>query len=486
MKIAQHRESLPSEQKERSETRPGTVEQTERLTTERQEKEKCEMDMKSRSAISRSRLLRTKRARLALPIAAGFVLAIYAAIPAPAAQVHRPANASTVNIVVNAPFSGVAAEIGQTSFLPGAKTGAWEVNHHGGVLGRQMNVILADDQDDPADGVAAINKSLAADNPSAIIGPSSDTAAAVVPVINRSRVVDWCLCGTTQLDHMTFPYIYRPSPSDALLGSAMGLWAHKSGYTRAAFVFSSNIGSQTLVPLSIKTFQLQGGKAVLNIKVKAAQPDYRSEALQVLNSHPQVIVGELEEQTVATFMSNLKQLNHGKLIPWIESDLGASPEFHQVVSKVIGAADESKYVRGIAVEGPKTSVAYKEFRRVLKAVYPKTQQQQELVTNGYDATIITALAMTEAKSTVPAVWRSKIFSLTNGKGQIAHTYAGAVALIRHGKHPHYVGASGAITFNKYHNSAGNFWVIQYTPGGVFTQIGTMTPHELAPFLKYSP
>ncbi len=444
------------------------------------------MNMESGFATRLARTVSTRRARMSLLIVAGLVLASYAAIPAPAAQVSRPAAASAINIVVNAPFSGVAAEIGQTSFLPGAKTGAWEINHHGGIMGRGVNVVLADDQDDPADGVAAINKALAADNPSAIIGPSSDTAAAVVPVINRSHVVDWCLCGTTQLDHMKYPYIYRPSPSDALLGAAMGLWARKSGYTRAAFVFSSNVGSQTLVPLSVKTFQLMGGRAVLNIRVKAAQPDYRSEALQVLNAHPQVIVGELEEQTVSTFMSNLKQLNHGKLIPWIESDLGAAPEFFRVVSKAIGAANESQYVRGIAVEGPKGSTAYQEFRRALKAVYPTTQQQQELVTNGYDATIISALAMTEARSTNPSIWRQKILSITNGSGPIAHTYAGAVALIRRGRHPHYVGASGAITFNKFHNSSGNFWVIRYTPGGTFTQIGTMTPHELSPFLKYSP
>lgn len=444
------------------------------------------MDMATGFATHLGTAVRTRRAQFSLLVAAGLIITSYAAIPAPAAQVGRPTNADAINIVVNAPFSGVAAEIGQTSFLPGAKTGAWEINHHGGVLGRGVNIVLADDQDDPADGVAAINKALAVDSPAAIIGPSSDTAAAVVPVINRSHVVDWCLCGTTQLDHMNFPYVYRPSPSDALLGAAMGLWARKSGHTRAAFVFSSNIGSQTLVPLSVKTFQLKGGRAVLNIKVKAAQPDYRSEALQVLNSHPQVIVGELEEQTVATFMSNLKQLNHGKLIPWIESDLGAAPEFFHVVSKAIGAADESKYFRGIAVEGPKGSTAYREFRRALKAVYPNTQQQQELVTNGYDAMIISALAMTEAHSTNSSIWRQKILSITNGTGPVAHTYAAAVALIRHGRHPHYVGASGAITFNRFHNSSGNFWVIRYTRGGTFTQIGTMTPRQLAPFLKYSP
>ena len=103
---------------------------------------------------------------------------------------------------VNAPFTGPGAIIG-THFVRGVEAAVWDINHNGGVLGHTFNVIRADDQDDAADGVAAINKLIAIDQPVPIFGPSSDTATAVVPIINRNQIVDWCLCGTTQLDHMT-------------------------------------------------------------------------------------------------------------------------------------------------------------------------------------------------------------------------------------------------------------------------------------------
>jgi ABC-type branched-subunit amino acid transport system substrate-binding protein len=357
------------------------------------------------------------------------------------------------------------------------------VNHAGGVLGHRLNIVQADDQDDPADGVAAINQAIATDSPVAVVGPSSDTATAVDPVINRARVVDWCLCGTTQLDHMTWPYIYRPSPSDAMLGAAMGLWTHLAGYKRAAFVFMSDTGSQTLVTPSAKTFESQGGKVVINLKIVPDQSNYRSEVEQVLAAHPDVLVGEMDPQTASTFLTDLRQLNHGKILPLVESDAGASSDFYTTVAKAIGKAAASQDISALMVAGSLNSAGYESFLQAFHATYPK-MQPEEFNTNGFDAVIITALAMTEAHSSVPSVWRNDILSLTNGNGPVVETYAAGLAAIKKGEHPHYVGASGPIFFNKYHNASGNFWVIKFSGNAVFHEVRELTPTQLAPFLKF--
>jgi ABC-type branched-subunit amino acid transport system substrate-binding protein len=395
----------------------------------------------------------------------------------------RAASPPVYNIVVNAPLSGPAAEIGQQHFLPGAVAAAWVINHNGGVLGHHINIVQADDQDDPADGVAAINQAIATYNPVAVVGPSSDTATAVDPVINRAHIVDWCLCGTTQLDHMTWPYVYRPSPSDALLGAAMGLWTHLAGYKRAAWVFMSDTGSQTLVNPSAKTFESLGGKVVLNLKIVPDQANYRSEVEEVLAAHPQVLVGEMDPQTAATFLTDLRQLNHEKLLPLVESDAGASSDFFTTVAKAIGKENASRYIRALMVAGSLNSRGYESFLQAYHATYPG-QQPEEFNTNGFDAVIITALAMTEAHSSVPSVWRKYILSLTNGNGPIVETYAQGIAAIKKGEHPHYIGASGPIFFNKYHNASGNFWVIEFGTNGVFHEVRELTPAQLAPFLKF--
>jgi len=382
-----------------------------------------------------------------------------------------------------APLSGGAAFIGQTHFCPGALSGAHEVNQAGGVLGQQVHVVLTDTQDDPADGVTALNQALSVHNPVAIVGPSSDTASALDPIINSSNVVDWCLCGTTQLDKMTWNYIYRPSPSDGLLGAAMGMAAYKEGFRKAAFVFMSDIGSQTLVGPAKGTFEALGGSVVTNIKITPDQPNYRSEVAKVLAQHPDVLVGEMDPQTAATFLTDLKQLNNGKVIPLVESDAGASSDFYTTVSKAIGNADASNSTYAVQVAGAIDSVAYQQFLAALKAVKPD-MQPQEFNTNGYDAVIMSALAMTEANSTDPKVWNKVIPSLTNGSGPVVHTYADGIAAIKKGEKPVYVGASGAITFNQYHNASGNFWVIQFNTQGVYHETKQLTPAELQPYLKF--
>jgi branched-chain amino acid transport system substrate-binding protein len=409
---------------------------------------------------------------------AGLALALLALVPA-----MTTLAASPINVVVNAPLSGPSAEIGQTHFLPGVRVAAKAINAAGGVLGHPINVVLADDQDDPADGLTAINQAIATDNPVAVVGPSSDTATAVDPVINRAKVVDWCLCGTTQLDHMTWPYVFRPSPSDALLGAAMGLWAYRSGHRRAALVFMSDPGSQTLVSPSAKTFEALGGKVVINLKVVPDQANYSSEAAQVLAAHPDVLVGEMDPQTAGTFLADLERLNNNKLIPLVESDAGASVDFYRTVAKIIGAAKASEDITALQVAGSLNSKGYSEFLRYYREVYPG-QQPQEFNTNGYDAVIISALAMTEAHSTKPSAWVRYIPSLTNGNGPVAQTYAEGLALIRQGKHPHYVGASGPIFFNRYHNASGNFWAIRFNTQGQYTAVGELTPVQLAPFLRF--
>jgi len=398
----------------------------------------------------------------------------------PARRSGRVTADSALNVGVNAPFTGASAIIG-THFVRGVEAAVWDINHNGGVLGHTFNVVRADDQDDAADGVASVNKLIAIDQPVAIFGPSSDTATAVVPIINRNQIVDWCLCGTTQLDTMTYKYIYRPSPGDSLQGSALAVWAHKKGYTRAALVFASDTGSQTLVGPVATTFAALGGHATINIKVLPDQSSYRSEVQRVLSTHPQVIFSELDPPTAATFFSEELQLG-GKLLPSIQSDSAAGLDYFNAVKKVIGAQHTAAFLTVMQVYSP-SYPGDPEFVKAYHHVYPG-QAPLEFNTNGYDAMNISALAMLEAKSTTPSVWIDKIASLTaNTSLPRVYSFAQGKAAIQAGKSVYYFGATGQITFNKYHNSSGNFAATAFNADGSFRQLGTLPAAELQKFVR---
>ena len=76
----------------------------------------------------------------------------------------------------------------------------------------------------------------------------------------------------------------------------------------------------------------------------------------------------------------------------------------------------------------------------------------------YDGFIVMALAATAAKSTTPAVWNSFIPAVTTASpgAVVVYSYADGLAALKAGKKIDYVGATGLIAFNQWHNSTGGF------------------------------
>jgi ABC-type branched-subunit amino acid transport system substrate-binding protein len=101
----------------------------------------------------------TRRTRGAGILSVLLVLAVLGSGVARAAGRAHVVAGSVLNVGVNASFTGNSAIIG-THFVRGVEAAVWDINHNSGVLGPTFNVIRADDQDDAADGVAAINKTI--------------------------------------------------------------------------------------------------------------------------------------------------------------------------------------------------------------------------------------------------------------------------------------------------------------------------------------
>ena len=103
----------------------------------------------------------------------------------------------------------------------------------------------------------------------------------------------------------------------------------------------------------------------------------------------------------------------------------------------------------------------------------------------YDSVIIMALAATATKSTSPAVWNASIPAVTTTSPVAVqvHTYAAGVAALKAGKKIDYIGATGIIAFNQWHNSGGGFQIDAYQPNGNLNLVSSITAAQLAPLIK---
>jgi hypothetical protein len=92
-----------------------------------------------------------------------------------------------------------------------------------------------------------------------------------------------------------------------------------------------------------------------------------------------------------------------------------------------------------------------------------------------------ALAMIMAKTPDPSFYNKYITQVvadTPGATEV-HSYKEGMDALAAGKTIRFVGASGPITMDQYHNSSGAFELVGYTTSGDFPQLDTVSASDIA-------
>ena len=395
---------------------------------------------------------------------------------------------TTLTVVAFNPFTGPDAAFGP-EMMAGCLAAATAVNAAGGVLSNKVACSAVDTRGDPADAVTAAAKMLATTpHLLGVLGPSSDEADATAPLINAAKIPMFADTGEASFDQTKLQYFWRMTPADDVLGYAMALWAKEKGYLRGAAVFGNDVGSQSVVPTLLKGYSTLGGQMVSNQKIALGQSSYQPEVEQLIAAKPQVIFTEASPQANATFLAELQQLGH--LIPVVGSDATVEAAWLQAVSAAIGKPALSKYFVGAIPYAPATGPAWQVYNKYVLSTPGVTKPASQWSDDSYsmvdyDGLIVMALAAEAAKTTNPAVYNKYIEAVTTASSaaETVHSYAEGVAALKAGKKIDYVGATGLIAWNRYHNSTGGFEVTGYQTNGSTPLIGTITADQIAALTK---
>ena len=360
------------------------------------------------------------------------------------------------------PMSGREAFVGQW-FQHGAKAAVYDVNKNGGVNGAQLQEVLADTGGDPVDAVPAWRK-LSTQNPAFEVGPSSLEIQGVIKNYDPAHLVDFMEGGTSQVDKMQYKYVFRTSASDTTLTAAMAYFAIQKGWKKAVMLFETTSDATDELNHTTAYFKANGGTILDSEQLALHQSSYRSEITKAFaNGTPDVIFVKSDAQTGATLFANMKELGHLN-VPLVSDDTGDTVEY----AKAVGLADASKYLYGVA-GAPGTGEAWTHYLQDYQAVW-QTDKPVELSQNTYDAVIIAALAMTEAKTTDGKVWVDHILKVSNPPGTQCFTYASCVQLLKDGKKINFEGASGPEDFDQYHNTFGDWDIVQFNADASSTNV----------------
>jgi ABC-type branched-subunit amino acid transport system substrate-binding protein len=395
---------------------------------------------------------------------------------------------SVLTVADVAPFTGTDAALGPT-YLVSCDAATNAINADGGVLGHKLNCKSVDTRGDPADAVPAVHQMYASTSSVAfVIGCTSDEAASVVPIFTANKTVSFCMTGQSEFDHVKFPYFYRLVPPDLSESYAMVAIAKNRGYKRLALAFGNDIGSQTFIAPAIAAIKKAGLQLVSNQTLDLSASTFRTEAAKIVDSKPDVILTEALGPTEASFLTEVKQLNGGKMIPVIGTSATISPDWFKSVSNAIGGSALAGDFQADNLITESSGPAFSAFAKAIDAEKGKVGSTGDFSTyltapgavHLYDGINLAALAMIAAHSTSPTKYMPFILKIGDGVAgaKVVTSFAEGAAALKQGKQIRYEGPGGPTSFDAYHDSAGLFQVDTYTPNGTVKVAGNLSTAEL--------
>ena len=158
--------------------------------------------------------------------------------PAAGGDSAAPAESSGEPILIGtiSPNTGNLAAYG-TAVTTGAALAVEEINDAGGLLGRQLEIINADDQYEPTECLNAFN-SLASQGVGLIVGSvTSGCTSAITGAANEEEV---CLITpTSTADSITTEddFVFRSCYADSFQGAIAAAYAKQAGYDKVGMVY---------------------------------------------------------------------------------------------------------------------------------------------------------------------------------------------------------------------------------------------------------
>jgi branched-chain amino acid transport system substrate-binding protein len=335
--------------------------------------------------------------------------ALSAGLALPAFVGRATAQGATIKIGMCAPVTGPAAEQGRYA-QSGARLALDAVNKAGGVLGKQVELIVEDDQTTNPGVVLAFSKLASQPDMVAFLGSirSTQVHAMAPDVLKIGKPV---MIGGTDptLTHMGNPWLFRFRPNDSYSGSVIADYGFKTlGKKKWAIVHSTDaFGTAGGKALTDALGKLPGASVALDQGYANQSQDFTPVVLAIKQSGAEVLGSYFTfENDLGVFARQLRQL--GVTIPWV-----GSPSIVNVSAlKLAGPALHGTF--GVADYAEESSPASRAFGKAYRDVAKVAPDNQSSWT--YDAITILCMAINKAGKTDPQAIRAAILAIRKHQG----------------------------------------------------------------------
>lgn len=236
---------------------------------------------------------------------------------APAAgtkETAAPAAGDVIRIGCPQPLTGTNALVGDTT-VKAAQLAVKQINASGGLLGRQVELVVYDDQASPEEAVKIATKLIEVDKVDVVCGSliSSCVLAsgqffeeAKIPCIGTGLSSTWMQQG--------WDYVFRACPNAGMGMPALAGYMKNLGITKIA-IFQGQDDSSASGAEDMRNACREAGIEVLTSETYVeGDTDYSGQIAKILNAKPQAVFTSTFSPTQAPFAKQLRQFGYEGLV----------------------------------------------------------------------------------------------------------------------------------------------------------------------------
>ncbi len=320
------------------------------------------------------------------------------------------ATANTIKIGFLGALTGDVAMFGKPS-LDGMMLAADEINARGGILGKKIQIIEADNRGDKQEGASVTQKLISRDHVIAIVGdPTTGITKVAAPIAQKNHVVLLSAGSTGPGVVESGDYIFRNTLLDSVaIPACIDYFANELKFRKVAVVTSDNndysVGLSHTFRSAAKSM---GIEIIADENIKDGDKDFSGQITNIKSKNPDVIFFSGYYTEGALLMREARK--QGVKAIMFGGDGLFAPEF----TTLGGAATEGSMVAlGFSPEqaAPETAAFVDAFKKRYAGQLPGLYAAQ-----AYDGVKMLADAMTRANSSNPAVFKSTLAQTKNFHG----------------------------------------------------------------------
>lgn len=383
--------------------------------------------------------------KVALLVLAVFMLAVVAGCggskaPDKASDGDKAPGGDTIKVGINCELSGAVASYGDNS-RNGALIAIEEINKAGGVLGKQLEPLVRDNQS-KTDEAMNVSAALVDDGMVAQIGPlTSGAVAGSTPVMMENQIpliAPAATANNVTVDEKTNKvrdYIFRVCYRDSDQGQRMADFALDTLKVKNAAIFGSTSDdyAKGLAKYFKEEFEAKGGTIVAVEGFMNGDKEFRGPLTKIRGKNPEFIYVPGYYTEVSVLIKQARDL--GINVPIGGGDGWDSPDMVKVASAE--ALNNTYFTNHYSVEDPDPAI--QAFVKAYEAKHKKAPDSFAAL--GYDSVKLLADAITRANSADPVKIKEALEKTKD-----------------------FAGITGKMSIDEQHNPVKNIVVIEYKDG----------------------